>query len=360
MLLPYTRLKRFRWVFCQLEVLRHCFPNNLRRILEELPKSLDETYKRILREINDSNQKQAHQLLQCLALSRRPLRVEELAEVLALHVNAEGIPEFNANWRWEDHEAAVLSACSSFVSVIIDDGSRIVQFSHFSVKEFLTSDRLADCIEDISQFYIAVEPSHAILPQACLGALLHLDECPLEDRVKNNSLFGYAVQYWDDHAKVGNVELQMKKALDYFFDLDNPYFTVIYDPEFSYGYLTVSSDDQPTGVISPAIPLYLAARLGLHGLAERLIAKLPQAIDFRGPAGTPLHISVQEGHMNVIKLLLAHGADINSLAADNSTPLHIALQQGHLEIAKLLLNSGAEVNSQEQSGLTPLHLAAYK
>ena len=360
MLLPYTRLKRFRWVFCQLEVLRHCFPNNLRRILEELPKSLDETYKRILREINDSNQKQAHQLLQCLALSRRPLRVEELAEVLALHVNAEGIPEFDANWRWEDHETAVLSACSSFVSVIIDDGSRIVQFSHFSVKEFLTSDRLADCIEDISQFYIAVEPSHAILPQACLGALLHLDECPLEDRVKNNSLFGYAVQYWDDHAKVGNVELQMKKALDYFFDLDNPYFTVIYDPEFSYGYLTVSSDDEPTGVISPEIPLYLAARLGLHGLAERLIAKLPQAIDFRGPAGTPLHISVQEGHMNVIKLLLAHGADINSLAADNSTPLHIALQQGHLEIANLLLNSGAEVNSQEQSGLTPLHLAAYK
>ncbi|KAH9170736.1 hypothetical protein EDB89DRAFT_2071643 [Lactarius sanguifluus] len=45
----------FRWVFCQLEVLRHCFPTNLRRILEELPKSLDETYKRILKEINNAN-----------------------------------------------------------------------------------------------------------------------------------------------------------------------------------------------------------------------------------------------------------------------------------------------------------------
>ncbi|KAN0141750.1 hypothetical protein V8E53_000212 [Lactarius tabidus] len=115
----------FRWVYCQLEALQPCFPNNLRRMLEELPKSLDETYQRILKEINNANQKQAHQLLQCLAVARRPLEVEELAEVLALDVDAGGIPTFNVNWRWEDHEAAVLSACSSLVSVITDDDSRV-------------------------------------------------------------------------------------------------------------------------------------------------------------------------------------------------------------------------------------------
>jgi hypothetical protein len=38
-------------VFCQLEVLRHCFPSSVRQILEELPESLDETYERILKEI---------------------------------------------------------------------------------------------------------------------------------------------------------------------------------------------------------------------------------------------------------------------------------------------------------------------
>ena len=81
---------RFRWVYCQLEALQPCFPNNLRRMLEELPKSLDETYQRILREINNANQKQAHQLLQCLAVARRPLLLEELAEVLALDVDGGG------------------------------------------------------------------------------------------------------------------------------------------------------------------------------------------------------------------------------------------------------------------------------
>ncbi|KAH9062620.1 hypothetical protein EDB83DRAFT_845364 [Lactarius deliciosus] len=44
----------FRWVFCQLDVLRHCFPKDVRRVLEELPESLDETYERILKQIRKS------------------------------------------------------------------------------------------------------------------------------------------------------------------------------------------------------------------------------------------------------------------------------------------------------------------
>ena len=144
-------LRRFRWVFCQLEVLRHCFPANLRCTFEELPKSLDETYKRILNEINNANRTLAYRLLQCLAVALRPLRVEELAEVLAFDLTTTGLPKLNTDWRWEDQEEAVLSACSSLVSVITNDDTRVVQFSHFSVKEFLTSNRLANCMKEVSQ-----------------------------------------------------------------------------------------------------------------------------------------------------------------------------------------------------------------
>ena len=157
-------------MFCQLEVLRHCFPANLRRTLKELPKSLDETYKRILKDINNANGEHAYRLLQCLTVASRPLRVEELAELIAFDFTG-GIPKLISNWRWEDREEAVLSACSSLVSVISDKGSRVVQFSHFSVKEFITSDRLATCMEEVSRFHIPIEPSHLILAQACLGIL---------------------------------------------------------------------------------------------------------------------------------------------------------------------------------------------
>ncbi|KAN0141723.1 hypothetical protein V8E53_000185 [Lactarius tabidus] len=217
----------FRWVYCQLEALQPCFPNNLRRMLEELPKSLDETYQRILKEINNANQKQAHQLLQCLAVARRPLEVEELAEVLALEVDAGGIPKFNTKWRWEDHEAAVLSACSSLVSVIDRRGSRVVQFSHFSVKEFLTSDRLAS-MEDVSQFHIADEPSHTILAQACLGVLLSVDDRTSEDSAEDIALLPYADIYCEVHFRVGKVELRNKDALDCLFDLDEPHFEAFF------------------------------------------------------------------------------------------------------------------------------------
>ena len=82
-------------MYCQLEALRHCLPPSLRGILEELPETLDETYARVLRDINKANREHACRLLQCLTVALRPLRVEELAEVLAIGFDASadgGVP----------------------------------------------------------------------------------------------------------------------------------------------------------------------------------------------------------------------------------------------------------------------------
>ncbi|KAH9027484.1 hypothetical protein EDB83DRAFT_2230248 [Lactarius deliciosus] len=346
----------FRWVYCQLEVLRYCFPANVRRALEELPKSLDETYERILKEINNANREHSYRLLQCLTVASRPLRVEELAELLAIELNAGGIPKLNVNLRWEDQEEAVLSACSSLVMVIIDKGSRVVQFSHFSVKEYLTSPRLACCTEEVSRFHIPIEPSHMILAQACLGVLL----CPdghTEDGVKKAPLTRYAAKFWVGHAQVGNVEIRIKDAMDYFFDMDKPYFRAwvrIHDVD-EYQSWT----DAP---LTSASPLYYAALCGFHGLVKRLIDKCPQHVNSQvGRKGTPLHASLFYGHIEVAQLLRERGADVNALNAYNymMTPLHLMTTYGRLAAAKWLLDCGADVNTQDKPrGLTPLHWAA--
>jgi hypothetical protein len=350
---------RFRWVFCQLEVLRHCFPANLRGALEELPKSLDEAYKRILNEINNANRVHAYRLLQCVAVALRPLRVEELAEVLAFDLTTGGLPKLNASWRWEDQEEAVLSACSSLVSVIIHRGSRVVQFSHFSVKEFLTSDRLASCMEEVSQFHIPIEPSHAILAQACLGVLLCLDDDTTEDIANKIPLYRYAAEYWVAHTRVGHVELQIKDALDYFFDMDNPHFPALARIEHPRDLFNVSWDVEPTAMPRSAGPLYFAAWRGLRGLVGRLMVKDPQQVNQLGGAqGTPLHASVHGGHTEVSRLLFAHGADLNSRCAYNFTPLHLASRDGHLTIVKWLLDHRADVSPRTKYDATPLHFAA--
>jgi ankyrin repeat protein len=350
---------RFRWVFCQLEVLRHCFPSNLRRILEELPKSLDDTYKRILRGINNANQVHAYRLLQGLTVASRPLRVEELAEVLAFDLSTEGIPKLNADWRWENQEEAVLSACSSLVSVIIEDGSRIVQFSHFSVKEYLTSNRLASCTEE-SQFYIPAEHSHTIFAQACLGVLLSLDDRTDRYSARKLPLYQYATEYWDGHAQVGKVELVIRDTLDRFFDMDKPHFSAWVRSEYSLEWeLSTGSVDEDTVGPPSAAPLYFAAWRGFHGLVERLLIRHPQQVHhLGGQCGTPLHASVYGGHIEVARFLFAHGADINSRSELSWTPLHIASDMGHLEIVKWLLNHDADANFEEARGRIPLHFSA--
>ena len=348
---------RFRWVFCQLEVLRLCFPSNLRRILEELPKSLDDTYKRILREINNANQVHAYRLLQCLTVARRPLRVEELAEVLAFDLSPGGIPKLNADWRRENQEEAVLSACSSLVSVIIENGFRVVQFSHFSVKEFLTSDRLASCTEE-SQFHIPVEDSHTILAQACLGVFLSVDDRTDRHSARRLPLYWYATEHWVGHVQIGNVELVIKDTLDLFFDADKPHFSAWARRELPW-YLSTASEDEDIGVRPSAAPLYFAARRGFRNLVERLVIKDPQQVHLLGgQCGTPLHASVHGGHLEIAQFLCAHGADINSRSARLFTPLHFASEMGHLKIVKWLLNHGADVNSQDARGHIPLHYSA--
>src|SRR5712671_1902240 len=224
---PYTIVmthRRFRWVFCQLQVLRYCFPPSVRRILDDLPDSLDETYLRVLREIKKANQRIAHRLLQCLVVAVRPLRVDELAEVLAFDFTTEGIPKLNPSWRWEDQEEAVMSACSSLVVVVKDGESRIVQFSHFSVKEYLTSKRLAESSQDVSQYHIRLEPAHTVLARACLGVLLRLDDRVDRDSIENFPLARYAAEYWHHHAQFPRVSSHVEDGMKRLFDGGKPHF----------------------------------------------------------------------------------------------------------------------------------------
>ena len=123
-----------------------CIPARIQHALADLPETLDETYQRTLREINKADWEFAHRLFQFIAVASRPLRVAELAELLAFDFEAGTIPKFHGGWRVEDPVDAVLSTCPSLLAVV-DGGYRygnVIQFSHFSVKEYLVSSRLAE------------------------------------------------------------------------------------------------------------------------------------------------------------------------------------------------------------------------
>ena len=202
-------------------MLQNCLPNRVRQKLSELPQTLDETYERVLKEIGKADGNLALRILQCLTVASRPLRVEELAEILALDFEkAEGrMPTFNEDWRLQDRHQALLITCSSLIAIVDDHGSRVVQFSHFSVKEFLTSERLSTPVRDISSFHILPEPAHATLAQACLAVLLCLDDSIPKKRIRSSfPLAHYAAQHWVDHAQFEGVSLRVEDGMQRLFD----------------------------------------------------------------------------------------------------------------------------------------------
>ena len=121
------RTCRFRWVYCQIETLRRCLPTVIGHALDELPKSLDETYERTLLGIEEEKREFAHRLFQCLTVAVRPLRADELAEVLAIRFYPGQLPQYHVDWQLNDAQEAVLSTCSSLVSVVNVDGWPVVQ-----------------------------------------------------------------------------------------------------------------------------------------------------------------------------------------------------------------------------------------
>ena len=355
--LPY----RFRWVFCQLEVLRHCIPASIRKTLDQLPKSLDDTYLRVLRQIPQANQAHAHRMLQCLVVAVRPLEVAELAELLAFEFDEAqgGIPEYCPALRLDNQTQAVLSTCSSLVTIINERSPdrQVVQFSHFSVKEFLVSNRLAPSLGDISQYNIRLKSAHITLTQACLGLLLHSDDSITSKIVERSPLAGYAARHWAEHAQYEDVASHVKDGMETLFDADKPHFEAwvgIYDIDPRISWQPISGHPSP---------LYYSVLCGFYDLAEHLTITHPEYVNaFGGQYQFPLLAALGRGHVEAAELLLKHGAEIDVRGVWGRTMLLIAIScldvnDILLDIVKFLLTHGADVNARDDDFKGSLSLA---
>mmetsp|Transcript_10325 Transcript_10325/g.19002 ORF Transcript_10325/g.19002 Transcript_10325/m.19002 type:complete len:771 (+) Transcript_10325:129-2441(+) len=62
-----------------------------------------------------------------------------------------------------------------------------------------------------------------------------------------------------------------------------------------------------------------------------------------------------ESHFEIARALLDHGIDVNLRNHEHNTALNLAAMNGFLDIAKLLVESGSDVNNQASDGWSPLH-----
>lgn len=110
------------------------------------------------------------------------------------------------------------------------------------------------------------------------------------------------------------------------------------------------------------INLFEASVLGdLKELSGLLVHSSEQINQFAPDGFTAAGLASYFGQVNVLKLLIEKGANIN-LPANNQMsvyPIHSAVAAQNLEATKLLVSSGAMVNVTQANGITPLHSAAH-
>jgi len=338
-------------VSCQLDTLRRCCPSSIRKALNELPATLDETYARALEGIPKENLQHAHRLFQCLVAALRPLRVEELTEIFAIEFDLGAPPNLVADWRPENPGEAILSACSTLIDINdVDEGSKIVQLSHLSVREFLTSDRLRTSgIGNIRHYHVPLDAAHTTLTQACVTVLLQLCEKACKERLATLPLAFYAAQYWFQHVKDEKVASRFQHATKQLFDLCQPYLTAwlwMYDVD--QGRIRGSIDTLADHPSPPeATTLYYVVSCGLTEPAKYLISTDGEDVNAEcGIRGSPLHAASHNGHLDAVSLLIGHGADVNMANESDKTPLCEAYDGGHLKVMRLLLECGASPDTR--------------
>ena len=120
----------------------------------------------------------------------------------------------------------------------------------------------------------------------------------------------------------------------------------------------------PTAAIRQAraeLDVFEAAALGDADRVHELLHVDPSLVDACSPDdGTALHFAAFFAQPETASLLVEHGADVHAVSTTfgNVTPLHSAAAGGSAEIVRVLLAAGADANARQNGGFTALHAAA--
>ena len=327
---------------------------------------MDDTYDRILQRIPVEHKTEAQIIFNLLAFSTRPITLGEAAEAAAIDLER-GI--FDSQDRLRD-PSSILEICSSLVTLAPtgrrfaeDDSSKELRFAHFSVKEYLQSDRVS---QKGIQIVVREDSAHQQLSRLCLIYLLSINFYPFRSELP---YLRYASHNWyvhSQHVQLAN-NLAVLNLLSALFKSENL-------PKI-HNLLKLHSPDYGGNIGFSR--LYLASFLGFTEICEELLNATnkaqggdeasygnqpeegigslqsgPEVNAQGGYFGTALQAASYQGHERIVRLLLQSGARYGNA-------LQAASCQGHEGIVRLLLQSGADINARGGFYGNALQAASY-
>ncbi|KAI7109644.1 hypothetical protein KC339_g625 [Hortaea werneckii] len=396
----------FRWAYCQvqeLKKLKSTKPKYIKDVLRTLPKTLDETYERILCAIEERYRPEALALLRWITYSTTPLTLGELAEAAIIDPSDEGTVDVDNRGDIEDS----VDILSGLILVYEEDGgyetddsndtdeeddgdetvdshdtdggqhlssSRVsrcsddadtgsftdrfnskskVRLAHFSVKEYLNSERILD--GSAKGFHLDASSEHRFLAQSCMTYMMHCSNDTTKSTIKEdqraNPLLQYSAASWYYHSfrqTDGDLdrEIQMLSTAQilrcwFLHDELGPY----------------NEKPDPTH-FKAGQAIYFASYVGLLKVVELLLARGADVNAQGGYFGNALQAAASEGSIEVVERLLTAGADVNAQGGEYGNALQTAAVNDYVEVVERLLTAGANVNAEGGQYSNPLQAAA--
>lgn len=403
--------RTFLWAKFALQILDDellLAPDDILRILSELPRDLKATYARFLRKIPPQHAPVAENLVHIIIGSFRPLSVDEISWILAM----ERLPQKDGlNLAVvEQHRpiANVMDAINTALSSFVRISNGKVYLVHHTVKTFFCSTFLK-MDDEIAHYYVQPEHADSKLASSCMLYLTlddfshdlfsagnastvesssidsngqsirdlensalevsvdpfdlgdaYILEGPEETEVKtccelaeNYTLYDYAARYWARHYAKGGPSLSesTKKVAALLSSNQNQY---QYANWFRY-YWTNSGVDLPYP--SDFNPLVIACYFGHFGPHKLLISQAE--LDDSDSLATALYWAARNGEDVLVGELLRTGVQPDSKTVDFQNPLSVAAQLGYLRVVEHLGGDGrVDINAKGKSMRTPLSMAA--
>lgn len=326
----------------------------MRRSLRSLPVTLDETYETSILKISEELLDDARILLECMVASFRPLRLQEISEVLAF--DWETSPHFHPNYRLST-VADVLLICGDFLIAEVPQGEAIssvgMSLAHSSVRDFLLSERRH---QKQSRLALNIGDAHTCIAKIALVYLLTTVDEVADGRklCVDFPLSEYAARYWIDHYHAANDKASLAPLAIRLFDKTQKHhlinWTQLYDIERPWVRYPVPATFVP--------PIYYASCAGLSDLVSIMLQSGESPSEPGGVFGFPLQVAAYKGHQLIVRLLLEAGADPNRQGGRMSSALLASSTCGHTVIVKELLAHGAGPNGSSFRIGTCLYRAA--
>ena len=361
-------------MICKSKSLKEMFQD-----LKDFPETLSGVYTQVLEKISKQSsppQKRTIKILSWIFRAKRPLLVRELQQAMNTSID-----ESSGSYGESVSVSMMVEWCLGLVKV--DEERTTIRFVHSSVKQFLQDGPFClDSDGTVATTCLAFLNSDEFAGGSCVDAR------GLDCRLSNFPFLNYAAPYWAIHGEGCSETAFENLAIKLLCSEGNlacATQVAAHAEQSAVGYGNLSSQGISglhivafyglAGLVDRLLqksrfdievkdeqgqtPILYAAKQGHEPVVKLLAGKGAQVdVSDRTHQRSTLSWATLNGHTSVVKWLLSHKSiDINKFDYQHSTPLHLAFERHHYDIVDLLVAKGASLNTVDPWQRTPAQSA---